>query len=355
MSHLPLPRTFLPCRDRPLCAFLTCPVLALGACLPGSLLALGTLTRRLLPRSGSFQIPRGLLLRALGVPLPRLGCIEHLGYQVEVVTVLDLRSALGYAFQRRRLRPVVVTALEADVSPVGRVCLTSALPAPLRGCAAPPPPPSPARGERYRGPQRSNSETEPKAHVPPWSLVSRSWTFCPVVWMAWLGTPGGGPLPVPARHREGKGHAETGSRDRCGDISGRVRRWLTQGARLDCRPDDPARVGCGGGEQIALTNAAGTILARRQVTFTKSGSWCALPFSFSGVPSLAGYGIRVVGLGGGTVWLTPAQTGQFVKLRIGAGFALSDRDELPPAGSTARPAGRGVSDRLKMLQTATCR
>jgi hypothetical protein len=28
-------------------------------------------------------------------------------------------------------------------------------------------------------------------------------------------------------------------------------------------------------------------------------------------------------LGGGTVWLTPAQAAQFVKLRIGAGFAES--------------------------------
>jgi hypothetical protein len=88
----------------------------------------------------------------------------------------------------------------------------------------------------------------------------------------------------------------------------------------------PAKNGCGGGgdgEQIALTNANGTIIARQHVTFTKSGAWCALPFSFSNVPSLAGYGVRVVGLGGGTVWLTPAQVSRFVNLRIGSGFALS--------------------------------
>ena len=84
-----------------------------------------------------------------------------------------------------------------------------------------------------------------------------------------------------------------------------------------------AKDGCGGTEQIVLTNTAGTILDRQQVTFIKSGGWCALPFSFSSVPSLPSYGIRVMGVGVGTVWLTPAQARQFVNLWIGPGFTLS--------------------------------
>jgi hypothetical protein len=84
-----------------------------------------------------------------------------------------------------------------------------------------------------------------------------------------------------------------------------------------------AKDGCGDTEQIDLTSAAGTILASQQVTFIQSDGWCALPFSFSSVPSLPSYGIRVIGLGSGTVWLTPAQARQFVNLWIGPGFTLS--------------------------------
>jgi hypothetical protein len=84
-----------------------------------------------------------------------------------------------------------------------------------------------------------------------------------------------------------------------------------------------ANDGCGGTEQIVLTNAAGTILASQQVTFIKSGGWCALPFSFSSVPSLPRYGIRVMGVVVGAVWLTPAQAQQFVNLWIGPGRTLS--------------------------------
>jgi len=85
----------------------------------------------------------------------------------------------------------------------------------------------------------------------------------------------------------------------------------------------PATDGCGGTEQIALTTASGIILAEQQVAFTESEGWCALPFSFSNVPSLPDYGIRVVGLDTGTVWLTPAEAEQFVNLWIGRGFTLS--------------------------------
>ena len=85
----------------------------------------------------------------------------------------------------------------------------------------------------------------------------------------------------------------------------------------------PATDGCGGTEQIALTTGSGTILADQQVTFTESEGWCVLPFSFSNVPSLSDYGIRVVGLATGTVWLTPDEAERFVNLWIGRGLTLS--------------------------------
>ena len=85
----------------------------------------------------------------------------------------------------------------------------------------------------------------------------------------------------------------------------------------------PAEDGCGDTESIGLTSPAGAILASQQVTSIESDGWCVLPFAFSGVPSLPSYGIRVIGLGGGTVWLTPAQARQFVNLWIGPGFTLS--------------------------------
>ena len=75
--------------------------------------------------------------------------------------------------------------------------------------------------------------------------------------------------------------------------------------------------------QIALTRASGQVIARASAPFQWSGAACVLPFSFSAVPQLATYGIKVTGLGGGIVWLTPAQAAQTVSLRIGAGFTLS--------------------------------
>jgi hypothetical protein len=78
-----------------------------------------------------------------------------------------------------------------------------------------------------------------------------------------------------------------------------------------------------GTQQIALTNAAGTIIARDNSPYSWSGHACLITFSFGGVPQLAGYGIRVVGLGVGTTWLTPAQAARPVRLRIGAGFTVS--------------------------------
>ena len=78
------------------------------------------------------------------------------------------------------------------------------------------------------------------------------------------------------------------------------------------------------GLQIALTNASGQIIARdNSAPFTWAGNACMIEFSFSDTPRLPGYGVRVLGLGAGTTWLTPAQASQPVKLSIGPGFAVS--------------------------------
>jgi hypothetical protein len=75
--------------------------------------------------------------------------------------------------------------------------------------------------------------------------------------------------------------------------------------------------------QIALTNASGQIIARdNSAPFTWAGNACMIEFSFSDTPRLPGYGVRVLGLGAGTTWLTPAQASQPVKLSIGPGFAV---------------------------------
>lgn len=75
---------------------------------------------------------------------------------------------------------------------------------------------------------------------------------------------------------------------------------------------DPMITGAGlcsgnGTQQIALTNAAGTVIARDNAKFTWQRGTCVLPFSFPDVPHLAGYGLRVPGGNGSTDWLTPAQ------------------------------------------------
>jgi hypothetical protein len=97
-----------------------------------------------------------------------------------------------------------------------------------------------------------------------------------------------------------------------------------QGSINDAMITSKASCGPANALQVALTNASGQIIARdNSAAKSWTGSACVVPFSFTNVPQLATYGIRVVGLGGGTVWLTPAQVGQSVKLRIEAGFALS--------------------------------
>jgi hypothetical protein len=68
---------------------------------------------------------------------------------------------------------------------------------------------------------------------------------------------------------------------------------------------------------IALTTAAGTIIARDQAaSFAWQGGKCVIPFTFSGVPQLAGYGIEAPGLGSGPAWLTPEQAAQAVRLKV---------------------------------------
>lgn len=97
-----------------------------------------------------------------------------------------------------------------------------------------------------------------------------------------------------------------------------------QGSITDTMITSKDSCGSANALQVDLTNASGTVIARDSSAAKDwTGGTCAVPFSFTNVPSLATYGIRVQGLGGGTVWLTPSQAGQFVKLRIGAGFALS--------------------------------
>ena len=87
-------------------------------------------------------------------------------------------------------------------------------------------------------------------------------------------------------------------------------------AQNDCAGNGPM--------QIALTNASGQIIARdNSAPFKWAGDVCVIQFSFSDTPRLPGYGIRVLGLGAGTTWLTPAQASQPVKLTIGPGFAVS--------------------------------
>jgi hypothetical protein len=76
--------------------------------------------------------------------------------------------------------------------------------------------------------------------------------------------------------------------------------------------------------QVALTNSSGQIIARdNSAPFAWAAGACVIDFSFSDTPQLSGYGIRVLGLGAGTTWLTPAQAAQPVRLAIGPGLTVS--------------------------------
>ena len=80
-----------------------------------------------------------------------------------------------------------------------------------------------------------------------------------------------------------------------------------------------SKIGCdpsNGTLQVALTDSSGKVIARDTATFGWNGKACMVPFSFANVPSLPGYGIKVIGLGG-TTWLTPAQAAKTVNLTIG--------------------------------------
>ena len=70
--------------------------------------------------------------------------------------------------------------------------------------------------------------------------------------------------------------------------------------------------------QIDLTNAAGTVIARQyDRSRPASGDTCETPFQFSGVPTLATYGIRSASSMTGTRWLTPAQAARLVRINNG--------------------------------------
>jgi hypothetical protein len=62
-----------------------------------------------------------------------------------------------------------------------------------------------------------------------------------------------------------------------------------------------------GGQEVDLTNAARTVIARDEAHYAWQDGRCEIPFSFANVPSLAGYGLRLPGGNGHTIWLTPAQ------------------------------------------------
>lgn len=53
--------------------------------------------------------------------------------------------------------------------------------------------------------------------------------------------------------------------------------------------------------RLALSNASGAVIARDEAAaFTWQAGGCLIPFAFSGVPQLAGYGVRAPGLHSGT-------------------------------------------------------
>jgi hypothetical protein len=97
----------------------------------------------------------------------------------------------------------------------------------------------------------------------------------------------------------------------CGSSPPTVHGQITDtliGSSIGCNPSN-------GTLQVVLTDSSGKAIARDNATFKWDGKACVVPFSFTNVPQLAGYGIRVNGLGG-TTWLTPAQAAKPVNLRI---------------------------------------
>lgn len=62
-----------------------------------------------------------------------------------------------------------------------------------------------------------------------------------------------------------------------------------------------------GTQEVDLTNAAGTVIARDNASYIWQNRRCVVPFSFTNVPKLATYGIRLPDGSGSIDWLTPAQ------------------------------------------------
>ena len=103
---------------------------------------------------------------------------------------------------------------------------------------------------------------------------------------------------------------------------------VVQGSLTDSRIMGKSSCGPANGTvQIVLTGASGQILARDNgATWVWAGDACVIRFSFSNVPQLAVYGIRVLlGPRGGTIRLTlAAKDARDVKLAIGPGGSVSE-------------------------------
>lgn len=73
-----------------------------------------------------------------------------------------------------------------------------------------------------------------------------------------------------------------------------------------------------GTQEVDLTNASGTVIARDTGSFTWQGGECVIPFSFSDVPHLATYGLTLPDGNGSTLWLTPQQAAKPINLSEGS-------------------------------------
>jgi hypothetical protein len=86
------------------------------------------------------------------------------------------------------------------------------------------------------------------------------------------------------------------------------------GALSDPMITDAQSCNGNGTQEVDLTDPMGTVIARDTASFTWQSGKCVIPFSFSDIPQMTGYGLTLPDGNGKTYWMTPQQAANPINL-----------------------------------------
>jgi hypothetical protein len=86
------------------------------------------------------------------------------------------------------------------------------------------------------------------------------------------------------------------------------------GALSDPMITDAQSCNGNGAQEVDLTDPMGTVIARDTASFTWQSGKCVIPFSFSDIAQMTGYGLTLPDGNGKTYWVTPQQAANPINL-----------------------------------------